>query len=214
MNPAVIGIFGGTFDPVHQGHLRAVSLLCESITFSQVHWVLSARPPHKTAMTASIQERFAMLQLALANHANFIADDTEISRCEKSYTIDTVEQFRQRYPQARLCLIIGSDSLNKLHTWHRYQDLLGQVNCVVLHRPGAALAVGDDIAAHITSRVADLQSATVGNIYLFAHSHFDISSTQLRAELANNPSNSALVEEFLPPEVIRYIQQQQLYKNP
>ena len=139
----LVGIFGGTFDPIHQGHVGALNLLCEKFTFKHVHWVLSARPPHKDQVSASIEQRFEMLQLALKGNDIYIADDVEISRQEKSYTVDTVEYFRQCYPNAKLLVIIGSDSLLNLPSWHRYSELVEQVNWIVMHRPGYSLQLND-----------------------------------------------------------------------
>ena len=140
VRPAV-AIFGGTFDPVHQGHLRAIDLLTEELDFQRVHWVLSARPPHKDQVTASIEHRFSMLKCALADNSAYVADDTEIARSEKSYTIDTVETFEARYPDSNLVIIIGADSLLNLVSWRRYSELIDKVNWVVMQRPGYLLNV-------------------------------------------------------------------------
>ena len=135
----LIGIFGGTFDPIHYGHINAVNQLHRKLKFERVHWVLSARPPHKDGTNASVTQRFEMLKLALSEIPDNFADDCEIRRDQKSYTIDTVEHFRKLYPEHRLCLIIGGDSFMNLPSWHRYTELLEMVHIVVMARPGYTL---------------------------------------------------------------------------
>ncbi len=208
----LIGIFGGTFDPVHLGHLNAIDLLSESFEFEQIHWVLSARPPHKSQTTATIEHRFAMLEQALADRSNYIADDTEITRLATSYTFDTIAEFRIRYPNAQLYLIIGGDSLNNLASWHRYEELLDQVNCVVLHRPGYEMQIPDQFENRFVDQLSALTESSAGKMYLFEHSHFNISSSQLRLELNTVGVDSKLVQENLLASVIDYIQTHQLYR--
>jgi len=208
----LIGIFGGTFDPIHQGHLASLDLLCEQIDFARVHWVLSARPPHKGQTSASIEHRFAMLQLALAKKTTYVADDTEIVRQAKSYTIDTIKTFERTYPNDKLCLIIGGDSLLKLHSWHRYEALLDRVSWVVMHRPGYPLEVPEELQSRIVATPQEL-AVTPGSMLLFKQSDFNVSSTWLRAELAKPEGHqAALVKQFMPSAVINYIRKQQLYK--
>jgi nicotinate-nucleotide adenylyltransferase len=209
--PKLIGIFGGTFDPIHLGHLRAMQMLSAQISFDAVHWVLSARPPHKDQTSASVEHRFKMLQLAIEDQPNYIADDLEIKRSEQSYTVDTVEAFRERYPGFELCLIIGGDSLLSLPSWHRYNELVGMVNWVVMNRPGYPLDLPQALSQRMVSSIDQLQNGAIGKIWLFESSEFDISSTQLRAELADR-SNDNLSKVFLPKAVFSYIREQQLYK--
>jgi nicotinate-nucleotide adenylyltransferase len=212
-SPRLIGVFGGTFDPIHIGHLKAMQMLGDQIDFDLVHWVLSARPPHKDQTSASIEHRFKMLQLAIKDQPNYIADDLEIKRAKQSYTLDTVETFRARYPDAEICVIIGGDSLLNLPSWHRYNALVGMVNWVVMNRPGYPLTLPHELSKRLVSTPDLLQNGDKGKIWLFPHSEFDVSSTQLRAELANR-SNDNLSKEFLSKAVFSYIREQQLYKIP
>jgi len=207
----LIGLFGGTFDPIHIGHLQAMKLLDEQIGFDRVHWVLSARPPHKDQTSASIEHRFNMMQLAMADLPHYVADDAEVQRAEKSYTIDTVIAFKLKYPDAQICVIIGGDSLLNLPTWHRYEELIGMVNWAVMNRPGYALNLPGELAQRIVSCPNQLQNNNGGKVWLFEHSDFDISSTELRAELAKL-TKADLSKEFLPKAVFSYIREQQLYK--
>lgn len=208
----LIGLFGGTFDPVHQGHLQAVTQATRQLPFSQVHWLLSARPPHKDSVTASIDHRFAMLKLALHGHQGFIADDHEIQRGNKSYTVDTLEYFKQQYPTARLVVIIGADSLLGLPSWHRYPELLEMANWLVLSRPGYAVDVQNELSERFVSSADALMQYNAGRIWCFELSDINISSTELRKELSYRPG--PLAQEFLPSDVLSYIRDQQLYKIP
>lgn len=210
----LVGLFGGTFDPIHLGHRLAVDELCESVPFDRVHWVLSARPPHKNQVSASIEHRFSMLQIALSDEPRYIADDTEIVRQQKSYTIDTVEAFHGRFPNAHLCVLIGGDSLHSLPTWRRYQDLMQQVNWIVMRRPGYSLKVPSELESRLVESPAELLKHRCGKIWVFADSHYDVSSTQIRAAL-NNPNGrkQPIVCDHLSPEVIEYIRAQNLYRT-
>lgn len=210
----LVAIFGGTFDPVHLGHVGAIDLLNQTLGFESIHWVLSARPPHKNQVTATIEQRFEMLELAISNKPTYYADNTEIIRQEKSYTIDTVEVFRERYPNANLVVVIGSDSLLNLPSWHRYKELIEQVNWVVMHRPGYELALADELEARFVEDIEIFKKSSGGALWLYEHSEFEISSTQLRIELANKQTDeqSSLVKQFLASDVLNYIQTRQLYK--
>lgn len=211
-----IAIFGGTFDPIHLGHINSLKLLSERFSFDRVHWVLSARPPHKGHTSASIEHRFELMKLALLDMPNHIADDTEILRNAKSYTIDTVETFQERYPDASLSVIIGGDSLLSLPSWHRYNELVDKVNWLVMNRPGYSLDLNDELQDRIVSKPDELLKYKGGKIYLFESSQFDVSSTQLRAELRAFAEDSTikpkLSKEFLSNAVFSYIQEQQLYR--
>ena len=211
----LIGVFGGTFDPIHLGHLQSIKLLDQELRFDQIHWVLSARPPHKDEVAVSIEHRFTMLQLALKDNANYYPDDREISRVEKSYTLDTVQQFKQQYPNDKLCLIIGGDSLQKLHTWSRYEILIDQLHLVVMHRPGYAFEVPDYLQGRLV-KPDQLSKFNAGKLVLFSQSEFDISSTRLRQALTqkiSTKSDQILIQQFIAPPVFDYIQQHRLYKT-
>lgn len=219
----LIGIFGGTFDPIHKGHLNAVDLVCQHLDFNCIHWVLSARPPHKNQVTASVEHRFEMLKLALADSPNYIADNTEITRPRTSYTIDTIATFKQRYPDSSLCMIIGGDSLAKLPQWHRYAELIESVNWVVMRRPGYSPEVPQLLTDRFVDSPKALNQSRGGKIWCFGQSDFDVSSTQLRAALSHFSSLATtnqstregvpdLVKQFIANAVINYIREQQLYK--
>ena len=208
----LVGIFGGTFDPVHLGHRKALDALCNVLPIDRVHWVLSARPPHKDAVSATIEQRFSMLQIALRDAERYVPDDTEIKRREKSYTIDTVRAFQGRYPNAKLCVIIGGDSLHTLHTWRQYDELMQAVNWVVMHRPGYSLKVPSELASRLVESPAQLLTHECGKLWLYDASDFDVSSTQLRATLSQERGwQQANVQNFLTTDVIDYIRAHNIY---
>jgi len=209
----MIGIFGGTFDPIHLGHLNAINELQTLGQFERIHWVLSARPPHKGQTSASIEQRFEMLQLALADYPQYIADDTEIKRLEKSYTYETVQHFKQFYSKQVLCLIIGSDSLATIDTWYRYQELIDQVHIVVMARPGYELLVPDFLSSRQIQSISQLAAQQQPKLILFEQSQYDVSSTKIRALLTSSlDMPDQQLKELLPDAVINYIQSHQSYK--
>ncbi len=225
----MIGIFGGTFDPVHLGHRQAVDQLLDRLPMELLHWVLSARPPHKDQVTASTAHRFAMLGLALLDEPRYLADDTEIVRAQKSYTIDTVYAFKKRYPEKPLCVVIGGDSLQNLHSWRQYEELMRSVNWVVMHRPGYPLEVPRELESRLVESPAELLKHKSGKLWVFSDSNIDVSSTQLRNALAEFqktgiPSSSMIdslidesseharmVRDFLDRKVLSYIREHKLY---
>ncbi len=208
----LIGIFGGTFDPVHLGHRNAVDALCKTLEFAQINWVLSARPPHKDQVNATVEQRFEMLKIALKDEPRYVADDIEIKRQAPSYTIDTVKAFQQRYTESRLCVIIGGDSLHSLHTWRQYDELMQTVNWVVMHRPGYSFKVPSELTSRLVESPAQLLEHASGKLWLYQASDYDVSSTQLRAKLTQKRgAQQTIVRNFLTEDVINYIQAQKIY---
>lgn len=213
-NKPLIAIFGGTFDPVHNGHLNAITDLQAVLSFEQVRWVLSARPPHKDQVSADIEERFTMLELALADYSAFVADDIEIRRATTSYTIDTVFELQSDNPQARICLIIGSDSLLNLESWHRYSELIDAVHFVVLSRPGYPINVPLALKSRATRDVDAFLNVETPAVFIFEQSDYQISSTRIRALLAlpNTANQQQLLVNMLPQPVFDYIKRHQSYR--
>lgn len=205
-----IGVFGGTFDPVHQGHLQIIALLNEQVEFNKIHWVLSARPPHKDTVSSAIADRFAMLQLALQDYPNAIADDREVKRDKPSYTYDTLTTFKQQYPDDNLYLILGADNLTNLHSWYRYQDLLTFVNMIFISRPGYTTELPDYLSdKHVD--LHDLSQHNSGKIAVFEDASYPISATEIREQISSHNSLERVANE-LPESVLQYIQQHQLYQ--
>lgn len=206
----IVGIFGGTFDPIHQGHLKSLALLGEHIAFDKVHWVLSARPPHKETVSSAIKDRFAMLELALQTEPNYIADDREVQRDKPSYTYETLMTFKQQYVNDSLYLILGADNLTNLHSWYRYQDLLSFANMVFISRPGYSTDLPDYLRdKHVA--LQDLNQHNSGKIAVFEDASYPISATEIREQISAHNSLE-IVAKKLPELVSQYIQQHQLYQ--
>ncbi len=207
----LLGIFGGTFDPVHFGHLKAVAELQAELNFTRIHWVLSARPPHKNQVSASITQRFSMLELALEDEPRFVPDDTEITRNTKSWTIDTVLEFKAKYPDLQPCLLIGGDSLERLPSWHRYDELIELAHFVVMARPGYGLTIPPALQSRVVNTAQELVAAERSSIMLVEQTDYPISSTQIRELLAKPNFSTSQLSKLLPSAVISYILEHQPY---
>ncbi|MGB1244656.1 MAG: nicotinate-nucleotide adenylyltransferase, partial [Porticoccaceae bacterium] len=136
VNNMAVALFGGTFNPVHTGHLRIATELAEMLQVSCMRMLPCAFPPHRGAPQASALQRLAMLRAALAHQSLLVADDLELQRAEPSYSIDTLIQVRQQIgPDQPLFFCIGMDALAKLDSWQRWQELLDHCHIVVSSRP-------------------------------------------------------------------------------
>lgn len=192
-----VGLMGGTFDPIHLGHLIAAESARESAHLDEV-WFLPAHvPPHKTRQpTASAQERLIMAKLATEDHEQFRVSDLELHREGASYTVDTMNQLKDRHPDYEFYFIIGADMVVDLVNWHKIDELLELTRFIGLARPGM-VKDWSVVPEHILARV---QRADMPRI--------DISSTDLRARLKEKRSCRYL----LHPNVERYIREKKLYE--
>ncbi len=213
-----LGIFGGTFDPVHLGHLRLAEEAREALGLATVRWIPAGQPPHRNSPKISGAHRLAMVQAAVADNPAFQVDGAEVSSTAPSYTIHTLERLRQEVgPQRPLILLLGADAFAGLATWYRWQDLLKLAQLAILHRPGHPLdekALAPELNALLKAHRAHdapvLASAPAGKILSLPMTQLDISATHIRELLASGRSPRYL----LPPAVLDYIQQHQLYRNP
>ncbi|TAJ91516.1 MAG: nicotinate-nucleotide adenylyltransferase [Gammaproteobacteria bacterium] len=209
-----IGLLGGTFDPVHHGHLRLALEARTNLDLAEVRLVPAAEPPHRETPQAAQHHRRAMLELAIAGVPGLRLDAREIERPGKSYTVDTVASLRAELPDQPLCLLVGRDAFLALHTWRRWRELPELVHIVIVDRPGAAAVIEDrDLAEIYASRRADdpaaLHETPAGRIYRAAWPLLDISASRVRELLAAGGD----IRYLVPDAVIQYIQQQQLYKG-
>lgn len=215
-----IGLFGGTFNPVHLGHLRSALEVREGLGLDEVVLVPAAVPPHKgQAHLAGAAERLEMVTQAVAGVAGLTVSDIEVRREGPSFTVDTVRHFRNRLPGAELSLIVGLDAFLEIDTWRSYRELLELVPVVVISRPGGA-ACGDDatVERFIRDRIdpgaaADpgagcYRAAGVQGIRVFPVTALDVSSSRIR-ELVR----TARSIRFLVPDAVgTYIQTRGLYR--
>jgi nicotinate-nucleotide adenylyltransferase len=208
MTPVKIGLLGGTFDPIHNGHLHIAQSALEHLALTAVHFIPCKQPVHKTLTHATTTQRAAMLASALTP-PNFILDRRELERDSASYCVTTVQSFRDEYPRASLCLIMGSDNLNQFTTWHQWQRLLTLTHLVVYIRPGHPLAatLDPELSRRLTTHKNDL-CTPAGTIYVLPEQANYSSSTKIREHLARGH----LPDQELPGEVTKYIQQHRLYQ--
>ena len=212
-----IAILGGTFDPVHNGHIGFAEDARRALGLSEVRLVPAGDPPHREGPSASGADRVAMLRLAVADRRGLVVDPREVTRAGKSYTVLTLEELRQEAPQRPLLLLVGMDAFAGLPTWHRWREIFSLAHVVVAARPGAALELPGELAAEWKSRVVDrpdpLFSSPAGTIYEQAIAPLPISATAIRAQLALGPPGREAVLLLLPAAVLRYIDQHRLYSN-
>jgi nicotinate-nucleotide adenylyltransferase len=197
----VLGIFGGTFDPVHHGHLRAAFELKTRLDIDRVHFVLAATPPHRGRPDASVELRLKMLEAALAGESDCLVDRREIDRDGPSYSIDTARSLRDEYPDHVLCLLLGMDAFLGLPEWHEWEQLLGVVNIVVARRPGASLPEGGELGRLLgdCQLTPDEQSTwqLAGQIIIQDVTQLEISSTDLR-----NSIRAGIEPKYLVPDSV------------
>ncbi len=212
-----IGLLGGTFNPIHNGHLYLAEQLQQTFSFDEVRFIPSAMPVLKAAPEVSAAQRAEMVRLAIAGKPNFKLDTLELARAGKSYTIDTLLALRATLgSEVSLCWLIGTDAFKNLPAWHRWQELLDYCHFVVVQRPdrlglNAAIdvvpALQTLIQQHITHDVQDLKRLSHGKILMQEIHALDISSTYIRQQLATDGN----VQTWLPANVLAYIQQHHLY---
>lgn len=183
-----IGIFGGTFDPIHYGHLRPALEILDALRLDNMRFIPAARPPHRGAPAASAELRLAMVKAAVAGETRFQVDDRELRREGPSYMVDTLTELRREFPRDALALVLGTDAFLGLPDWHRWRELFDLAHVVVAHRPGWKLEAGGELADEQRRRlVPDPQaalSAPAGAVLLQSVTPLEISSTQLRRDAA------------------------------
>ena len=204
----MIGIFGGTFDPIHYGHLRPAQEAMQKLALAELRFVPAAQPPHRPPPLASAAQRLAMIELAIRDLPGFRADDRELQRGGLSYTVLTLESLRAELGNTPLCLLVGADQFRNFETWHRWQEIPDLVHLVVLNRPGtAAGALPAWARARESMDFQGLRGAPAGRLAFLSVSPQDISATRIRAALAKGKS----VQGLLPETVLDYIRTNQVY---
>lgn len=206
-----IGILGGTFDPIHMGHLRMALELYENLDLLKVHIIPCFQPVHRKLPTASPAHRLAMVKCAIANESALLADDREIIRNEPSYMIDTLLSLRTEYPDNPLCLILGIDAFLGFTSWHRWKEILEHAHIVVAHRPQYSIPVNGIIADLVKERsqsdAAYLHEHMAGSIIVRPITTLEISASVIRNLIASGKSPRYL----LPDAVYEYIKQHGTY---
>jgi len=206
-----IGLFGGTFDPVHFGHLRAALEAREKLGLSRLRLLPAGDPPHRSDTVATAAQRLAMLDLAVASCEGLQVDDRELRRAGPSFMVDTLAEVRREAGTAPVLLLIGQDAANALDSWHRWRDLFSLAHLVVMRRPDAHFLCDGELLRQIERRrvaqPGDLLKAPAGQVLPLEVTQLDISSTLIRHLLAEGRSPQFL----LPDPVLEYIRRQHLY---
>lgn len=204
----MIGILGGTFDPIHYGHLRPAQEAMQKLDLAELCIVPASRPPHRQPPQASAAQRLAMVELAIHGLPGIRVDDRELQRPGLSYTVQTLESFRAELKNTPLCLLIGADQFREFETWHRWKNIPDLAHLVVLNRPGATVGKLPDWArARECKDPHDLQQTPAGRLAILFVSPQDISATRIRAALAHGES----VQGLIPEAVLDYIRKNHLY---
>ncbi len=210
-----VGIFGGTFDPVHFGHLRPALELKEQLGLESLHLIPCNIPPHRGEPHATPEQRCAMLELAIGNEPGFVLDRRELERDGPSYMVDTLKSLREEYGEARpLCLIIGADAFLGLPNWYHWQDLARLAHIVVAHRPGWVLEESElepalqQLLQHRLDGPQQLGDSAAGGVLLQTVTQLAISATDIRRRVAAGGNANYL----LPQSVWDFIRRHNLYR--
>jgi len=212
-----IGIFGGTFDPIHYGHLRLAQDLAEGLRLAQVRFIPAGEPWHRRAPRATAPQRLEMVRLACAGNPLFAVDEREVASHAPGYTVDTLTALRAELGEAQpLCLLLGADAFLGLETWHHWRELFGLAHIAVARRPGfpplhqnsdMPAALRAEFAARCTEDFSPLQTEAAGCIFVQTITALDISATRIRADIARGADPRYL----LPDAVLGYIHEHHLY---
>ena len=214
-----IGLLGGSFDPIHAGHVQLARDAMTQLGLERVLFVPAGLPWQKGPATDS-EHRVKMIELAIANEPDFALDRRELERPGPSYTVDTLEQLRDEFgPSRPLVLLIGADQLQRLDTWHRWQDLVGLAHVAVAQRPGHGRDPDGAVARWVrqhAGRAADVAQRPAGTVVQFAMTPVDCSSTAIRAALqaalrAGAPAPADQTQLGLAPAVLDYVRRNRLY---
>ncbi|MFW2438315.1 MAG: nicotinate-nucleotide adenylyltransferase [Arenicellales bacterium] len=205
----LICLYGGTFDPVHYGHLEPLHELQQKLVADAVYILPASVPPHRPAPVASSQQRVEMLQLALREFPEFILDGRELERSGPSWTVLTLQSFRQQYPDDNLCLVMGSDAFAGLPTWYHWQEILQLAHIIVIERAGEPdTSLPDWATEYMIDDVAKLRDRKCSSVLPVRLKGYDISATDIRQRL-----NKGLdIDGMLSDEVADYIRRNGLYQ--
>lgn len=207
----MIGVLGGTFDPVHHGHLRFALEAVEALRLRVLKLVPARVPPHRPVPAAAPEDRLAMLEAAVAGACALEVDGRELARPGPSYTVDTLAELRAEHPGEPICLCLGADAFRGLHTWHRWREILALAHLAVARRPGERLPARGAIAALLQGAHVEgpegLAARLAGGVVLVDLPGLEVSATRIRALLAAGRDPRWL----LPDPVLEIIRERGLY---
>ena len=213
----LVGIFGGTFDPIHYGHLRVAEEIVETVGLQKMYFVPAGMPRLRHSPVASSQHRVEIVRLAIQKNPDFVLDEREIYRDGVSYSIDTVREFKQEFgEEVRLCFILGADAFIKLPEWNNWKELFNLCHFIVSTRPGYSLTLikellskelREECSQRWVSNTESLRKDTSGLIFIASTTMLDISATSIRAHIAAGRS----VRHLVPSVTVNYISENKLY---
>ena len=194
----MLGIFGGTFDPVHFGHLKPARDVMNELGLDEVRFIPNSNPPHREPPWLSVEQRKRLLSLALQDQQGFVMDERELNRDGKSYMVDTLRSLKRDFPQEHLCLILGVDAMVGFKQWHCWQEILDLSHVVITQRPGYQWGEGADLdwtKPYFSDDVADLKTEENGRILLQSASLVDISASEIRQLISDGKDVSSWLPE-------------------
>ena len=213
-----LGLFGGTFNPIHFGHLRLAQELSQALNVERVKFIPSGRPPHRNLNLATAEHRVAMVKLAIQGNSRFECDTREVDRASLSYSVDTLKDLRQELgDEFSFCFFMGSDAFLGLSTWHEWQTLFELTHIIIGQRPGfqniAAAQLPPALATQFYKRQQTssdfIKTRNAGGIYVVDINLLNISATRIRRDVRNMVSPCYL----LPDSVLEYVTQHHLFKE-
>ncbi len=208
-----IGILGGTFDPIHKGHVSIANQACELLSLQSISVVPVNIPPHKYMPIAGTEHRLNMINAIINQYDIMSLDSRELDRNEISYTIDTLRSFREDYKKHSLCLLMGRDAFNQIDSWHQWEALLNYAHIVVAERQAQETTLSRTlhhwIRKHVTDNVKTIRESLFGHIYFMQTTLIDISSSLIRESIKAGKK----LDDYLFPETVDYINQHQLYQG-
>ena len=208
-----IGIFGGTFDPIHFGHIHTAKQTAQWLNLDKLLILPSHIPPHKSKTSATAEQRLAMVDIVCQKDPALILDKRELNKHSPSYTVETLREIKTEYAQAQLFFIVGMDSLLTFNTWHKYQEILSLCHLVVNTRPNYQIdrnniELTQLLENHQISHLNELKQKEAGSILLHDSKDWRISSTEIRKKIKSKHNCS----ELLPKDILSYINKEQLYR--
>lgn len=208
----MIGILGGTFDPIHFGHLRTALDVQQAVGLDQVRFIPLHRAVHRDQPETPAELRLAMVQAAIAEEPTFVDDDRELRRAGDSYSVDTLASLHEEFPDEPLCLLLGADAFNGFADWYRPAEILRLAHLIVMRRPGSPgpddPRVRQILEQHRCDDPVELKGRPGGLIHQQEVTQLDISATRIRALVAADLSPRYL----LPEPVMALIRQNRLYR--
>lgn len=208
----MIGVLGGTFDPIHYGHLRTALDVQQYLSLDEVRFIPCGEPAHRDKPIAEPLQRLAMVRAAIAGQAKFVADDREIRRDGPSYMVDTLASLKKEFHSQSFCLILGTDAFNGLTQWHNWERIFDLANIVVMQRAAinGQMELNKRVVGQVKDRFIDsdnLMTKKNGAICFVPVTQLDISATKIREQWQQNRDS----QFFLPDSVLKLIQQQNIY---